>query len=134
MKIRLSHIINSWVSNPKRLFLLDSSGAFLTAFFLVAILSIFEEYFGMPRQILTFLSIIALIYAIYSIYCYYFVGDKWRLFLKIICIANGLYCCLTIGLVFYFYPRLTILGITYFLLEIILICGLVIIERKALAL
>ena len=126
-------IINKLALNPKRLFLIDSFGAFLTAFFLVAILSTFEKYFGMPRQILVFLSTIALVYAIYSICCFYFIESNWRPFLKTICIANLIYFGLTIGLVINFYPRLTILGTTYFLLEIILISVLVIIERKALS-
>jgi hypothetical protein len=126
-------IINKLTLNPKRIFLIDSFGAFLTAFFLVAILSTFEKYFGMPRQILVFLSIVALVYAIYSICCFYFIESNWRPFLKTICITNLIYCGLTIGLVINFYPRLTILGTTYFLLEIILISVLVIIERKALS-
>jgi len=128
-----NEIINKLTLNPKRLFLIDSFGAFLTAFFLVAILSTFEKHFGMPRQILVFLSVIALVYAIYSICCFYFIDSNWRPFLKTICIANLIYCCLTIGLVINFYSRLTVLGTSYFLLEIILICVLVIIERRALS-
>lgn len=120
------------IRNPKRIFLLDGLGAFLTMFFLVTVLSIFEEYLGMPQPILTFLSILALAYAIYSFFCFYLIRNNWRPFLKIICIANLLYCCLTIGIVIHCYAKLTVLGVIYFLIEIILILGLVLLEQKAL--
>jgi len=51
--------------------------------------------------------------------------------MKGIIIANLVYCCLTIVLVFYFYQKLTILGLSYFLLELLMISGLIIIERMA---
>lgn len=132
MIIRVQLIINKLILDPKRLFLFDSFGAFLTSCILVAILLAFNGYIGMPSRILVFLSIIALLYAVYSICCFYFIYTNWRPFLKAICIANLVYCCLTIGLIIIFYERLTILGATYFLLEVLLILSLVIIEKRAL--
>lgn len=128
----MRQIITNLASNPKRIFLVDSVGAFLTAFFLAIVLTTFEEYFGMPKKILVPLSIIALVYALYSVLCYYFIDQNWKLFLKSLCIANFLYCCLTIGLLFFFYASLTTLGVMYFLIEIALIGVLIAIERKAL--
>lgn len=128
----MRQIIANLASNPKRIFLVDSVGAFMTAFFLAIVLTTFEEYFGMPKKILVPLSIIALVYALYSVLCYYFIDQNWKLFLKSLCIANFLYCCLTIGLLFFFYASLTILGVMYFLIEIALIGVLIAIERKAL--
>ena len=124
-------ILDRLTLNPKKLFLIDSIGAFLTAFILFAILSRYEERFGMPRKVLYVLSVMACIYAIYSIYCYYFIEHPWRPFLKIIGIANGLYCMLTFGLLIVYHQSLTILGFIYFLLEISVIGCLVIIELKA---
>ena len=43
------------------------------------------------------------------------------------------YCVLTLGLVVYYYPQVTVLGLTYFLLEIAVVGGLVYIEIYALA-
>jgi type III secretory pathway component EscS len=114
--------------SPKRLFLIDSLGALLTAFLLGAILTRLEDDFGMPRKVLNPLSIVALVYALYSFNCYLFVRANWRLFLKIITIANAVYCCATIGLVISFYQALTFLGLAYFLGEISIIGGLVYIE------
>lgn len=116
---------------PKRIFLIDGSGAVLTAFLLGVILTRFEANFGMPRKVLYPLSILACFYAFYSIGCYFFVGRNWRPFLKAIAMANLAYCCLTIGLVISLYPSLTVLGLTYFSGELIVIGGLIFIELLA---
>ena len=122
-----------WSYNPKRLFLIDSSGAFLTAFILIAILARFESIFGMPRTVLYFLFLVSCIYSMYGVCCYFLITNNWRPYLKVIVIANLIYCCLTLGLVFYFYEKLTVLGLLYFLLEVIVIGGLVLLERTALS-
>jgi uncharacterized membrane protein HdeD (DUF308 family) len=55
---------------------------------------------------------------------------NWTPFIKGISIANLLYCVLTIGLVIFYNPQLTTIGIAYFLGEIAIICGLVCIELR----
>lgn len=125
--------LNTLSLKPRRLFLIDGIGAFLTAFFLFVILKTFNEYFGMPKKTLDFLSIIALTFSTYSFCCFFLVKNNWHPFLRAISIANLLYCCLTLGLVIYNYPRLTILGVTYFLIEIVIVCGLIYIEINVLA-
>jgi len=131
MTIGFQLILDKITSNPKKLFLIDSFGAVLTAFFLGVILVRFEDSFGMPRTVLYFLSIVPCIYAIYSICCCFLLVSNWGPYLKGIAIANLVYCCLTIVLVIYFYQKLTILGLIYFLLELIVMSGLIIIERMA---
>jgi hypothetical protein len=126
----MSDIIRRITLKPKTLFLVDSIGALVTAFFLFAILRTFNEYFGIPQITLTYLSIIAAIFCLYSITCFFLLNDNWQSFLKTISIANLLYCFLTMGLVIYYYQSLTILGVTYFLAEIIVVCGLVFVELK----
>ena len=128
----MQQFLNKLLLNPKRLFLIDGFGAFLTAFFLFAMLRTFHDYFGMPKTILDFLSIIASVFSIYSFCCFFLVNNNWSFFLRAISISNLLYCCLTLGLVIYNYPRLTILGVTYFLVEIIVVCGLVFFEIRVL--
>lgn len=125
-------IIIKLTSNPKNIFLLDSIGAFLTAFLLGFILIRFQNAFGMPQKTLYFLSALALAFALYSLCCYYFISSKWNSFLSVIVVANILYCCLTTGLIFYHFQTLTILGLTYFILEIIIIVCLIFIEIKGL--
>ncbi|MCV9932516.1 hypothetical protein OIU80_09495 [Flavobacterium sp. LS1R47] len=123
-------IITKLASKPKNIFLLDSIGAFITAFLLGFVLAKFQDAFGMPQTILYFLSALALVFAIYSSCCYYYVTTKWRSYLYPIMIANVLYCCLTSGLLIYYFHKLTILGLIYFILEISIIICLVVIERK----
>lgn len=126
-------IVDTLTSNTKRLFLIDGLGAFVTAASLLAFSSVLNEYIGLPKSVLIALSAIALAFCVYSISCFFFVAQAWRPFLKAIVVANVTYCVLTLGLVLYFYPQLTILGLTYFLLEIAVVGGLVYIEIYTLA-
>ena len=113
---------------PKTLFLIDSIGALLTTFFLFVVLRNLNEYFGMPKAILTYLSVVAACLCIYSTTCFFKLKDNWTPFIMGISIANLLYCILTISLIIFYDPLLTIIGTTYFLLEVAIICGLVYIE------
>lgn len=128
MKPIISLIVEAFAINPKRLFLIDSLGALLTTFLIVAMLMRFIEVFGMPLQPLYFLSGIAFSYAFYSICCYFFIGRHWQAYLKLIAFANLLYCCVTITFVIYFYASITILGFIYFSVELIVISCLAAIE------
>jgi hypothetical protein len=121
-------LINRFTVNPKTLFLIDSIGAFITAFVLFVLIGNFNKYFGMPTKELTYLSIIAICFCVYSTACFLFLKGRWTTFLKIIAISNLLYCTLTIGLIIKNYSVLTIIGITYFLTEIVIICGLCYLE------
>lgn len=127
---RINKIINHLAEKQNKLFIIDSLGAMLTAFFLFVIMRQFDEYFGMPKTVLTYLSIIATCYCIYSITCFLFLKRRWTLYIKIIGIANLLYCALTIGLLIKYYHLLTTIGKTYFLIEIVIICRLSYIELK----
>lgn len=122
--------INYTTKKPKILFLIDGTGAMFTAFLWFVILKNFHEYFGMPQTILTYLAIIAVIFCIYSTTCFLFLKDNWTPYIRVISIANLVYCILTIGILIANHPILTVLGITYFLIEILVICGLVYIELK----
>lgn len=109
----------------KKIFLIDSIGAFLSAFFLGVVLVHFQEYIGMPRDVLVFLALLALGFCLYSLVCHFFVKDKWRPFLRNIAVVNTLYCLLTLGLIIYFFQSLTLLGLIYFMGEITVITALV---------
>lgn len=125
-------IIKKWtnqlVKSPKTLFLIDGLGALLTAFLLFVILKNFNEYVGVPQNILTYLSIIPMIFCVYSLTCFFFLKENWTPFIRAIGIANLSYCLVTMILLIVYYTFLTPLGITYFLLELLIICVLVYIE------
>lgn len=129
--MRKHSFLSEVIYNPRKIFLLDSLGALLTAFFLLCILLPLERQFGMSQQILLTLSAIAVVFAIYSVSCFLFVRTNWRPFLKSLYVANLTYCCLTAGLVIMNYNQLTWLGLSYFLIEIVLISALVAIEQQA---
>ena len=116
--------------NPKKLFLIDGSGALLSAFLLGVVLVRFEPVFGMPRETLYFLAFLPCIFAVYDVYCYLRITKNQGLFLKIIAVANLVYCVVSTGLVLQHYQRLTNLGLAYFVLEIIVVIVLAMVELK----
>jgi hypothetical protein len=128
MKIDIKSTIHYFSRKPRALFLLDGLGAALTVLLLFFILRYYYNYFGMPTNILTYLSIIGLIYCVYSMSCYFFLQDNWTRYLRVIAIGNSLYCILTMGLTYSYYNNLTRMGLLYFLGEIIIIMMLVFIE------
>jgi hypothetical protein len=117
-------------TNRQRLFLIDGLGALLSAFFLGIVLVRFETTFGMPQNILCFLAALACLFAVYSFCCYIFIKDNWRPYLRSIAIANLTYCCITFGLIVTCYESLTILGVGYFVVELLILGILVAVEFK----
>jgi amino acid transporter len=121
-------MIDRILIRPTKIFLLDSLGALLTTIIIGVVLTNFQEYIGMPLDILFTLAGVALIFCVYSISCFVFLKKNWKPFLKAIAIANLLYCLATTVLIITFYPQLTILGLLYFIGEIIVIVVLVYFE------
>lgn len=118
------------LADSRKLFLIDGLGALLSAFLLGIVLIRFEAAFGMPRNILYFLSLIACALATYSLTCYFLAKKIRKPHIKIIGWANLSYCCLTIGLLFSFYEKITALGLFYFLGEVAIIITLAAIELR----
>tara|TARA_B100000809_G_scaffold254377_1_gene291492 strand:+ start:1180 stop:1587 length:408 start_codon:yes stop_codon:yes gene_type:complete len=131
MLIIKSNFLDKLKTNPKKIFFIDAFGAFLTATSLFGILVQFEQYFGMPLEILYVLSLLAFFLFIYSIMCHHFIQSNFKPFLRVIIICNLIYSLVSLGLLINFYNRLTILGLAYFILELILIGILVFIEYKS---
>lgn len=128
MTKKIKKLIYILAEKQKTIFLIDSLGAILTSFFLFVIMRQFNEYFGMPETILTSLSILAICFSIYSMACFLFLKGSPTPFIRIIGIANLLYCSLTILLLIKHFALLTIIGTIYFLIEIVIILGLSYIE------
>jgi hypothetical protein len=126
--MEFSKIINK--ISPKKLFLIDSLGALLTAILLGIVLANFETVFGMPCKVLYGLSFMACLFSIYSFLCFLSIMVNWRFYMKVIACANLLYCCLTAVLVVFFYPSLSIFGVSYFLGELVVISILIYLEYK----
>ncbi|MCF8449079.1 MAG: hypothetical protein K9G49_04325 [Taibaiella sp.] len=129
----MKKLIKHFTEKQKTLFLIDSIGAFTTAFLLFVIVRQFNEYFEMPKIEVAYLSAIAVFFSIYSAACYLFLRGGWTPFIRFIGVANLIYCALTIGLLIKYYHILTIMGIAYFLIEIVIICGLSYVELNVAA-
>ena len=121
-------LVNEMKLNPSRLFLIDSLGAVVSAFFLGVILVKLENFFGMPRNELFYLAIAPCFFAVYSFLCYLLKPTNWRFFLKIIAFANLFYCCVSMYLVFYHFQQLTIFGLIYFFGELMILIVLIQLE------
>lgn len=131
MKI-VDEISKRLAREPKKLFLVDSFGAMLTAFFLFIIMKNYNDYFGMPPNILTSLVIVAAVFSIYSLSCFLFLKECFTTYIVVISITNLLYSLFTAGCLIVYYPILTTICIVYFLLEIAVISLLVYIELNVL--
>jgi len=116
--------------NQKKLFLIDSLGAMLSAFILSQLLARFENVFGMPKNVLYQLSIIACVFAIYSLTCYLTKLENWRLYLKLIATANFTYCIITLGCIIDQFQKITFLGHLYFVIELCIVIPLAFFEFK----
>ena len=114
----------------KNLFLIDGIGALVSAIFLGIVLVSLHSLIGMPRNILYLLAVIPCFFAVYSFTCHFAAIKNWQPYLKIIAVANLLYCCLTLGLVLGLREQLTYLGIGYFIIEIIIVVALAIFEWR----
>ncbi len=144
--MKIQTLVEYIKAKPKTIFLINGSGALITSFSLFGIGFLMQQYFGMPKSVLYILSIVVMFYAIYSLSCYFFLFKRiekhidkseqkiinWQIFLKIIIIANSLYCVIMFFLLILHYKNLTILGIIYFIIEMIVIISLVVFEIKIL--
>jgi hypothetical protein len=115
-----------------KIFLLDGLGAALSAVFLGIVLVRLEKFIGMPVSTLYCLAGLALMLSAYSLSCHFFVTAGVKNLLRIIIVANLLYCLLTFILMLVYSSDLTVWGWTYFSLEILVMLALVKQERKAL--
>ena len=114
----MEKLIQHFAEKQKTLFLVDSIGAFITAFFLFVIIQQLNFYFGIPKTQLTYLLIIAICFCIYSVSCFLLLKRRFAPFMRFIGIANILYCVVTIGTLIKYYHLVTLIGTSFFLIEI----------------
>ncbi|RYD56096.1 MAG: hypothetical protein EOP56_14270 [Sphingobacteriales bacterium] len=119
----------SFFGKPRNLFLIDGAGALLSAVLLYTLA--IHDVTGMPSKVMYTLAGIATVFAVYSLSCFFMVRERWRAFIKEIAVANLLYCLLTAALSVYFFPKLTPLGIAYFLAEMVVTAILIWKELEA---
>ena len=126
----LSLLVKYFSQLPRRLFLLDSFGAALTSLSLIIILRFYNDYFGMPASILSYLITVGLIFFSYSTTCFLLLKKNWASFIRLIGLGNLLYSSFSLVLIYYYFNKLTPLGVVYFFLEAIIVVVLAFIELK----
>lgn len=123
-------MINKAVSNPRILFLTDGLGALLSAVLLGLVLTRLVDLIGMPVKTLYFLAFLPCLFAVYDLICFLKIKEKWRTSLKVIALANTTYCVISVGFMVHHYSQLTRIGVTYFVLEIVIVAALAMIEFR----
>ena len=131
--MNIEYITAKVTSNPRVLFLIDGIGALLSAFFLGLVFTRFESVFGMPEKALYFLALFPILFAIYDFIVYFIKSNNWILSIQIIAFANLVYSLISILLIYQNIQQLTVLAVTYFSLELLIIFSLVIIEYRTAA-
>lgn len=113
----------------KNIFLIDGVGAFLSASLTGLLLPFFSNRIGLPKEILYLMASIGFVYALSSL-TFYFWSRNLKKILPYLILANFYYCLLITILLFTFWGELSVLGAAYFLIEMVILLGLVAIENK----
>jgi hypothetical protein len=113
---------------PTLIFFIDGMGALSTASILFVSRN-FNDYVGLSVLVLTSLAGIALLLCVYTMACFFLLNRNFIPFIKAICYANVFYCIVTVVVLMLYYQSVTVLGMAYFLIELLIIFALVIVEH-----
>jgi hypothetical protein len=119
----------TWLYSRK-IFLVDAAGAALSTLFLGFVMIRWQEFFGMPIEVLACLALVAFLLFIYSYTCYRQASDNWAWFLKMVARANFSYLTVTLLCILYWWHALTAWGKAYFLGEAIIVIVLALHEMR----
>lgn len=115
--------------NARTMLVIDGAGGAFSAFFLGVVLTQYHSFIGIQRETLLTLAAIACAFAAYSLTSYAF-GKEHKRLLRIVAVANLAYCCLTLGVMYYFSETLRVVGAVYFFVEIAVISALAAVELR----
>jgi len=117
---------------PKQMCLIDTIGAFVSAFMHGVVLPIFHDLIGMPKIAFYVLAVFPLIYFIYDLRTYLHKNPNWSSYFRNIIFFNLGFCVFSILAMFYFRHDLTNIGWIYLVLEILVVLFIVGLENKTL--
>jgi len=120
--------------HKKNVFLLDGLGAIVSALLMGLVIAQFVSFFGLPQKAAYFLTAFPVVYMFYSLSCHFRLPENWKPYLKMIIIANILYCFVSLGVVFYHFNELTTYGLVYLLLEKFVVLIVIVLELRVLRL
>ncbi len=113
--------------SPRQIFIIDASGALLSAIMLW-IISLLHSFFSVPETLFQQLIYIPLVFACYSFVCAYINPPTWKRWLLIIAASNIVYALYSLALAYKYSNELTTLGVIYFIVEALIIFTLVYLE------
>jgi len=102
----------------------------VTATLLGVVLVRFADAFGVPERVFAGLAGIVLVYCVYSSIMVLLNPSRWRLTVRVIAVANALYCGVTLIMLVVLRDRVTALGVAYFVGEAALILGIAAFEWR----
>ena len=125
--------IESFINAPKKVFLLDAIGAFFSMFILFLVHEVIHyNFFNLPNTPIVFMYCLAGSYMIFSIISYCVVLNNWKQLLQIVITLNWIYIIIIIGVIFLFKNEITLHGLCYFIVEIVVLLLVITIECKVL--
>ncbi len=123
-------MIDFFLKDPRKIFLLDSFGALVTAICIGVIMVQFNSLFNIPVKILYTLASIAVFLCIYSFSVFKIFPKKWPMLLKFLSQMNLAYCIITVLMLLTFRQSITAWSMAYFTCEIVIILILVSFEQR----
>lgn len=122
------NLIPALIKKPRIVFLIDASGATLSAGLFSVINFLRPDLLSWPHHTIKALVILACCLAVYSWFCFLFLRKTYWVYLFIIACANLFYCSLTTGIVITHFNQVHTFGVVYFLVEISIVFMLVYLE------
>lgn len=108
-------------SNPRKLILVDFSGALMSAFMLGIVLVHWNSFFGIPVDALYVLAVIPCFFAFYGLSIYAIESANARAFLRNIAYLNLAYCAVSVGIAVFHTASIQAAGWVYLTLEILIV-------------
>ena len=116
----------------KKIFLLDGLGALVSLIMLGLVLPSYQKFIGLPIECLGQLAVFALVFFINSLAAYFITKTINNFWLKLVILGNSLYFCFSLWVVVGHFSELTVLGIFYFVAELMILGILIFYEWRIL--
>lgn len=113
---------------PNLILLVDGLGAILTTLFLLFLVPILDPFWVNANPFYNSLPLISGILAFASLSAFFFFKTNWLIYLRYVVMANIGYCLFSIFILVFDSHLVSILIITYFSLEILVVLLLVYVE------
>jgi hypothetical protein len=126
----LQQAINIFLSRPALLFLIDGIGALLSATLLLVLHCFFLLTNGLPPTIVYTLIGVAFVLSAFSLTSGWLLKRHHSRYLRLLAILNGSYLLTVFIVIFYYFSRLELFLLLFFLLESLVISCLIYLECK----